>query len=94
MGQRRRTESTEKTVIYHQPLTRGGVESLASSCYQIYNSEVIVRPWCSQIDVYNSAHLIKVVVTLYSEGPASCDLLGALEPSTTLWVSRAEQRRC
>ena len=66
---------------------------LASSCYQIFNDEPAGRPWCSQLDVYNSTRLDMVAVALSSEGPDSCDLLGALAQDTTLWGSVAEQHQ-
>ena len=74
-----------------QLLTRGDVERLASSCYQLCNGESIGRPWSSQIYLYTSSDLVKVLVALSSEGPDSCALLVVLAPSTTLWGSGAEK---
>ena len=66
---------------------------LASSCYKICIDESDGRPWCYQLDVYNSTRLDVVAVALSSEGPDPCDLLGALAQDTTLWGSVAEQHQ-
>ena len=71
----------------HHQLERGSMERSASSCSWLCNGESIRRPWCSQLDVYNSAHLDMVMVALSPVGPASSALLGVLEPAATLWVS-------
>ena len=75
---------------HHQPLAQGDVDISASSCYQVCNGGAIGRPLCSQIDVHSPTGLDVVAVALYSEGPDSCALLGALAQDVTLWRSGAE----
>ena len=76
-----------------QLLVQGYMEISASSCYQLCNSESIVHPWCSQINLYPSIHLYVVAVMLYSESPESCAIIGMLAQYVTLWGSVAEQNR-
>ena len=78
---------------HRQPLVRGYMESSYSSCYQICICEAAGSPWCFQLDVYNSTCMYVVAVALYSEGPDSFALLGALAQDATLWGSGAEQHR-
>ena len=62
---------------YRQPLAQGAVENLASSCYQLRDSEDVGRPWCYQLEVCTSSRLSKVAVLLSSGGPDSCALLSS-----------------